>query len=120
MFDQTDCDAVMIGRGAIHNPWIFNQSKSYLKSGESDPAPDLKERLRILRKHLEFSAEYKGEYKGVVEMRKHLSGYLRSLPNISKFRSELMQYSKLEDVFKKFDEIYAYYSARESSLLQAH
>ncbi len=118
MFEQTNCDAVMIGRGAIHNPWIFTQAREYLKTGDTGTEADLKERLRILKKHLEYNVEYKGEYKGVIEMRKHLSGYLRNLPNISKFRSELMQYSTLDDTLAKFEEIYAYYSENESVLLQ--
>ena len=118
MFEQTSCDAVMIGRGAIHNPWIFSQAKSYLQTGNTGTEPDLKERLRILKKHLKYNMEYKGEYKGVVEMRKHLSGYLRNLPNISKFRSELMQYSTPDDIFAKFDEIYDYYSEDKAAILQ--
>ena len=118
MFEQTGCDAVMIGRGAIHNPWIFSQAKSYLENGNSGIEPDLKERLRILKEHLKYNMEYKGEYKGVIEMRKHLSGYLRNLPNIAKFRSELMQYSTADDVYTKFEEIYAYYSDDNSAILR--
>ncbi|MBA7524327.1 tRNA-dihydrouridine synthase B [subsurface metagenome] len=62
MFEQTSCDAVMIGRGAIHNPWIFSQAKSYLQTGNTGTEPDLKERLRILKKHLKYNMEYKGGF----------------------------------------------------------
>jgi tRNA-dihydrouridine synthase B len=110
MFEQTDCDAVMIGRGAIHNPWIFRQSKSYLNTGVKEPEADLKERIQILKDHYSYSAEYKGEKRGILEMRKHISGYLKSLPNISKFRSELMNDLTLVQVHEKLDEIYYYYS----------
>ena len=110
MFEQTDCDAVMIGRGAIHNPWIFRQSKSYLNTGVKEPEADLKERIQILKDHYTYSAEYKGEKRGILEMRKHISGYLKSLPNISKFRSELMNDLTLVQVHEKLDEIYHYYS----------
>jgi len=109
MFDQTGCDAVMIGRGAIHNPWIFKEAKNFLRTGETGPEPDLKERINMLKEHMKYNIEYKGEYKGVIEMRKHLTGYLKHLPNISKFRSELMQYKSAGDVYNKFDEICAYY-----------
>ena len=112
MFERTGCDAVMIGRGAIHNPWIFKQAKNYLQSGYAGPEPDLYERISILKEHMKFNISYKGEYKGVIEMRKHLSGYLKNLPNISKFRAELMQIKTLDEISNKFDEIYAYYTER--------
>jgi tRNA-dihydrouridine synthase B len=109
MFDQTGCDAVMIGRGAIHNPWIFQQAKNFLHTGETGPEPDLRKRINTLKEHMRYNIEYKGDYKGVIEMRKHFSGYLKNLPNISKFRSDLMHYKIADDVYKKFDEICAYY-----------
>ena len=110
MFDKTGCDAVMIGRGAIHNPWIFRQAKEHLRAGIAGPDADLHEKIQILKDHYTFSAEYKGEKRGVLEMRKHISGYLKGLPNISKFRMELMQDLTLKQVLAKLDEIYHYYS----------
>ncbi len=103
MFDETGCDAVMIGRGAIHNPWIFRDTKEYLQSGSVPPPPTIEERVELLKRHYEFSVKYKGERKGVIEMRKHLSGYLRGLPYIAKFRLELMQYDRLEPIFEKLE-----------------
>jgi nifR3 family TIM-barrel protein len=114
MFDQTGCDAVMIGRGAIYNPWIFRQAKSYINTGIPEPEADLKERIQVLKNHYTYSVEYKGEKRGVLEMRKHISGYLKGLPNISKFRSELMQDLTLEQVLEKLDEVYHYYSQMSS------
>jgi tRNA-dihydrouridine synthase B len=110
MFDITGCDAVMIGRGAIHNPWIFRQAKSHLKTGVAGPDADIREKIQILKDHYSYSADYKGEKRGILEMRKHISGYLKGLPNISKFRTELMQDLSLEQVLEKLDEIYHYYS----------
>ena len=101
MFDETGCDAVMIGRGAIHNPWIFRDTKEYLQSGSVPPPPTLQERVDLLIRHYEFSVKYKGERKGIIEMRKHLSGYLRGLPHIAKFRLELMKYERLEPIVEK-------------------
>lgn len=103
MFEQTGCDAVMIGRGAMHNPWIFRDAKLYMKSGQTAEKPSLDERVDILKRHYLYSVEYKGERKGVIEMRKHLSGYLKGLPYIAKFRLELMQYKTLKPVFEKLD-----------------
>jgi nifR3 family TIM-barrel protein len=109
MFDLTGCDAVMIGRGAIHNPWIFRQAKSYLETGVAGTDTDMKDRIQVLKDHYRYSAEYKGEKRGILEMRKHIFGYLKGLPNISKFRSELMHDLSLTEVLDKLDEIYEYY-----------
>jgi nifR3 family TIM-barrel protein len=98
MFDITGCDAVMIGRGAIYNPWIFRQAKEFLKTGVISPAPNLAEKIDLLILHLKYSVEYKGERRGVLEMRKHYSGYLKGLPNIAKFRLQLMQYTALDPI----------------------
>jgi len=105
MFDSTGCDAVMIGRGAIHNPWIFQQAKEYMKTGIIPAEPSLEEKIDLLIEHLTHSVEYKGERRGVLEMRKHYSGYLKALPNISKFRNELMQFDKLEPVIEKLNSL---------------
>lgn len=105
MFDETGCDAVMIGRGAIHNPWIFREARYYLKTGEVPDHPTLQERVDILKKHYQYSVEYKGERKGMIEMRKHLSGYLKGLPHIAKFRIELMQFDKLQSVLERLDQL---------------
>ena len=105
MFDQTGCDAVMIGRGAIHNPWLFRAAKIYLRTGKIPQPPTLAERIDTLKKHYRFNLESKGERVGVIEMRKHLSGYLKGLPHISKFRLSLMQFEKLEPVFERLDQL---------------
>jgi tRNA-dihydrouridine synthase B len=110
MFDITNCDAVMIGRGAIHNPWIFRQAKSYLETGITGLDADMKERVQVLKNHYIYSTQYKGEKRGILEMRKHISGYLKGLPNISRFRAELMQDLTLVQVLEKLDEIGEYYS----------
>ncbi len=94
IFAETGCDGVMIGRGAIDNPWIFRQAKHFLQFGELLPPPTLEERLEILLEHLRLSVEFKGERKGVIEFRKHYAGYLKYLSNASKVRQELMQWTE--------------------------
>lgn len=106
MFEQTGCDAVMIGRGAIHNPWLFREAKEFLKTGRVPAPPDLIERIEILKKHYLCHLEYKGEHKAVLQMRKHLSGYLRDLPHIARFRLQLMQFEKLEPIFEHLDQLF--------------
>jgi len=110
MFRQTGCDAVMIGRGAIHNPWIFNQSKELMKNGTIPAEVTLDEKIKVLEDHIRYSVEYKGEARGLLEMRKHYNGYLKCLPNISFFRQQLMQLTKLDDVLNVLDNIAKHYS----------
>ncbi|APF20250.1 TIM-barrel protein, nifR3 family [Caldithrix abyssi DSM 13497] len=103
MFEQTGCDAVMIGRGAINNPWLFRDARAYIETGEIPPPPTLAERVELLIRHYRLSVEYKGERRGVIEMRKHLSGYLKGLPHIARFRNELMRFERLEPIIEKLE-----------------
>jgi tRNA-dihydrouridine synthase B len=94
----TGCDGIMIARGAIHNPWLFRDIKQFLATGNIPPAPVLADRIRLMIEHLKLSVQFKGERTGVIEFRKHYSGYLRSYPGISKIRTELMQYTELQPI----------------------
>lgn len=94
VFDSTGCDGIMIARGAIHNPWIFREIRMYLAAGTLMPPPGPEERIDLLLRHLELSVSYKGERVGVLEFRKHYSGYLKNLPGIAKVRHELMQFTE--------------------------
>jgi tRNA-dihydrouridine synthase B len=100
-FQETGCDGVMIGRGAIENPWIFQQAKHFLATHTLLPAPTNEERFRVLIEHLRLSTECKGERKGVIEFRKHYSGYLKGLYGASKVRQEMMNYLELEPVVQR-------------------
>ncbi|HTR80903.1 MAG TPA: tRNA dihydrouridine synthase DusB [Bacteroidota bacterium] len=100
-FAETGCDGVMIGRGAIDNPWIFQQAKDFLRTGQTPTAVSIDERIAVCVEHLRLSVEYKGERTGVLEMRKHYSGYLRGLPNVAKFRAELMTYTTQAPVVER-------------------
>lgn len=80
MLDYTGCDAVMIGRAAEGNPWIFREVLTYLESGVKTPPPTLEERRRVALSHLELLLEYKGEHRGVLEGRKHMAWYFKGVP----------------------------------------
>jgi len=97
-FQETDCDGVMVGRGAIENPWIFNHAKQYILSGVLPQPPSIEERVRVLEEHLGLSIQEKGEMRAVIEFRKYYSGYLRKLPNAAKVRSELMQFKEFAPI----------------------
>jgi tRNA-dihydrouridine synthase B len=96
IFQGTGCDGIMIGRTAIDNPWIFQQAKHFLLNGNILPGPTIEERFRVLIDHLRLSVEIKGERKGVIEFRKHYSGYLKGMHHAVKVRQEMMQYIELE------------------------
>ena len=101
VFENFEADAVMIGQAAINNPWIFRQIKYYLKNGEFEKEPSIEERIELCSEHLKLACELKGEGYGVLEFRKHYSGYLRNLKDISKFRLELMQIKEYEPILNK-------------------
>ncbi len=109
-FTSTGCDAVMIGRGAINNPWIFRQAKHFMATGTLLPEPTLEERVDLLKKHLHLAVEHKGERTGVIELRKHYSGFLRGLPHVSKIRTELMQFTEAEPILQHLTAFMEYYS----------
>jgi len=100
---ETGCDGVMIGRGAIANPWIFKQTKHFLKTGEQMPEPSSEEKIQICLEHLKLNVQYKGEKYGVQTFRKHYVGYLKGLPNIAPVKSELMQYITMEEVIGQLE-----------------
>ncbi len=101
--DMFECgaDGVMIGRGAIYNPWVFKQAKYFMKTGEHLPEPTMKERIDLCAEHLRLSVDCRGNHHGVTSFRKHYVGYLKGLPNISKLRADLMQLLEVEDVIKR-------------------
>lgn len=103
MFDLGS-DGVMVGRGAIMNPWIFQQAKHYSKTGELLPAPTLQERIEKCIDHLKLSVQYKGERGGVLTFRKHYAGYIKGLHNITSLRNEIMQMTQLEAVVNRLRE----------------
>ncbi|MBL8014043.1 MAG: tRNA dihydrouridine synthase DusB [Candidatus Omnitrophica bacterium] len=88
---ETGCDGVMIGRGAIANPWIFREIKHYLTTGEHLPPPTVEERIRVCLEHLKMSVDHELPHNAVIPFRKYYAGYLRGLPNIAAVRSDLMQ-----------------------------
>lgn len=86
MLAETGCDAVMIGRAAQGNPWIFGRTAHYLATGELLPEPASDERIAMALRHLAALVEFHGEHIGVLEMRKHAAWYTRGLPGATKAR----------------------------------
>ena len=99
MFEYTGVDAIMIGRASLGNPWIF---KSIIEGIEYIPSNQ--ERLNAILEHLELMIEEKGEYVAIREMRKHISGYTKNLPNSSKFREEMNKIENKDELVKYITE----------------
>jgi len=90
MFDLFGVDALMIGRAAIGNPWIFRNIRTYYETGQLPPPPSANERIDLCRLHLQKSIEVKGEIRGILEMRRHYANYFKSLPDFRKHRLRLL------------------------------
>ena len=98
-------DGIMVGRAAIGNPWIFREISHFFDSGEIPPPPDIHERLRVCRIHLEKSVEWKGERLALFEMRRHYSHYFRGIPNFKPYRMKLVTTPELSELYEVLDEI---------------
>lgn len=104
MYEQTGVDAFMIGRGARGNPWIFKRAKAFIETGEILPSPSVSDICEMILKHAKMNIEYKGEYTGIREMRKHAAWYTQGLKNSAKFRdrlSHIESYDELCDILEK-------------------
>lgn len=89
MFADTGCDAIMMGRGAMGNPWLFSQMLSYLETGKAAPAPDWNTKVETALRHVRMVAGHKGERAGIPEMRKTLSWYVKASPQASELRRQI-------------------------------
>lgn len=98
-------DGIMIGRAAIGYPWIFNEIRHYLATGELLPPPTIEERVAVCKKHLTKSYEWKGPVIGINEMRRHYTNYLKGMPNIKEYRSRLVTLKEISEIEHTLDEI---------------
>lgn len=101
MQEQTGCDGVMIARGAQGNPWIFSELTAYEQTGELPPRPTLEDIKKTMLRHARLQLEYKGEYMGIREMRKHVAWYVKGLHGAARLRDEINKveyYEGLENI----------------------
>ena len=99
MLEETGCDGLMIARGAKGNPWIFSRTLHYLGTGELLGPPDKEELKETILRHAQLQIQFKGEYLGLCEMRKHLSWYTVGLPHSSSLRNDVNQTETWEDFY---------------------
>ena len=98
LFEHTGCDAIMVGRGAQGNPWIFKRILHYLETGELLPEPTAEEKVEKALRHSQMLIDYKGEYIGVREMRKHMAWYMKGLPGAAELRGKLNHAENMEQL----------------------
>ena len=106
LLEQTKCDGIMIGRGALGSPWIFEQVKTYLQDGTIRKISN-KEKLETILKHIELEVAEKGELTGVREMRKHICYYLKGMQNASEIRDNINHMECKEEVKKVLKEYFS-------------
>lgn len=100
MLDETGCDAVMIGRGALGNPWLIKEIVAYLEDATILPEPSYHDRINMCYKHLDYLLKIKSEKVSVLEMRSHVSWYLKSLPGNTSVKKEIMSAKNSEEIKK--------------------
>jgi len=103
------CDGIMIGRAAIGYPWIFNEIKHFFKTGEKLAEPTIEQRLEAVQQHAIWSADWKGEKLGLIEMRQHYSNYFRGIPHFKEHRRkflEVISLTEMQDLIGETQEFY--------------
>jgi len=103
MLEYTGCDAIMIGRGALGNPWIFKRVVNYLENGVILDEPKPIEKVEQAIRHLEMMYEFKGQ-RGVIEMRKHIAWYLKGLKNAAAIRDRVNKMDNKDEIIKLLEE----------------
>ncbi len=98
MIEDTNCDLIMVGRGALGCPWVFSQINAYLEHERIIPNPPVTERMRVMIKHIEKICEYKGDFVGMREARKHAGWYTKGLHGAAKYRQELTAIETIEQL----------------------
>lgn len=105
MKNKYGVDGIMIGRASIGYPWVFNEIKHFIKTGEHLAPPSLEERVKVCRTHLTKSIEWKGEHVGIVEMRRHYGNYFKGLPNFKDTRTKLVTTDSIAEIHAILDEV---------------
>ncbi len=98
MMEKTGCDGIMLGRGALGRPWMYQQMLDYLRTGQYEPEPTLEQRKAVILHHARLICEEKGEYVAMKELRKHIAWYYKGLPNAARMRDMINTVSTMEEL----------------------
>lgn len=99
LFEETGCDAIMVGRGAQGNPWIFNQINSYLEEGKIVQMPTAQQKIEMIIRHMNMLIEHKGERTGILEMRSHIAWYIKGLRDAAHTKQKIFTLTDKEEIF---------------------
>lgn len=100
MLDFTECDAVMIGRGVLGNPWLINECVSYLESGIIPLKPSAREKIEMLKRHYQLLVDSTSEKQAILEIRTHALWYIKGMPKSAYIKNEICKTKNSEDLFK--------------------
>ena len=100
MLDFTGCDAVMIGRGVLGNPWLIKECVSYLESGIIPPKPSAREKIEMLKRHYQLLLDSTSEKQAILEIRTHALWYIKGMPKSAYIKNEICKTKNSEDLFK--------------------
>lgn len=106
-------DGIMIGRAAIGYPWIFNEIKFFLETGNHLPPPTILQRIEVCKTHLEKSVEWKGPRAGIYEMRRHYSQYFKGIDHFKEFRTRLVTADQIDEIKFILQDVERHYSQVE-------
>lgn len=104
MLDETNCDAVMIGRGVLGNPWLIKECVEYLENGTLPKEVSPKEKVEMLKKHYTLLLDTTNEKAANLEIRSHAIWYLKGLPSSTKIKNEICQTKDTKEIFKILDD----------------
>ncbi|MFW5438551.1 tRNA dihydrouridine synthase DusB [Paenibacillus apiarius] len=107
MLEETGCNGVMIGRGALGNPWMLYRTVEYLSNGTLPPDPSPGEKVRIAIVHMDRLIALKGEKVAVKEMRKHLAWYLKGLPSAARVKDAIMEETRRDEMVRMLEDYVA-------------
>ena len=116
MRDKFGVDGVMIGRASIGYPWIFNEIKHFMATGQHLGAPSLEDRVQAARRHLELAIQWKGEGLAITETRRHYANYFRDFPNFKDYRMTLVTSNDVDELMATFDKIVEEYGPMLAAL----
>lgn len=116
MKERYGVDGVMIGRASIGYPWIFNEVKHFIKTGEHLAPPTIADRVQVCKEHLDFSVRWKSRHAGIVEMRRHYSNYFKGMPHFKEYRNRLVTTYDYNEIISILDEVQGLYSAVDAAI----
>ena len=114
MLDRTGADGVMIGRGSLGDPWLFERANALLETGICPALPPFAERIDTAVRQIELAAEQKGEHIAMLEARRHVNCYLKRESGVKTFKNRICALTKLSDLYEIADELKAFVSAKEN------